>query len=103
MDIKGIGDIYKASFNTSARTRTEKVDEKVAATDVGRDIVKISSEASFLSKVENVGKSFGADLDKGISSERMSELKALYKGDNTPVSGAEVANAVFGRIFGETV
>ncbi len=103
MDIKGIGDIYKATFNTSARSRTEKVDDKVAATDVGRDVVKISSEASFLSKVEGVGKSFGADLDKGISSERMSELKALYKGDNTPVSGEKIANAVFNRIFGESV
>ena len=103
MEIKGIGDVYKTLFPTSGRSKTEKVDDRLAATDVNRDVIKISSEASFLSKVEGVGKAYAADLDKGISSERMSELKAQYQGDNVPVSGTEVAKAMFGRIFGETV
>ncbi len=106
MEIKSIFDASKLyqknnAINkpTSNSTQNPETNTSVAATT---DTVSFSSEASFKSNLNSVMKDYAiqSKVTESVNHSKVDELKLKYSGDNCPVSGTEIADAMINKICG---
>ena len=71
----------------------------IARTDAG-DVVQISSDAAMKGKLSAFALTFAREM-LTVSDDRIALLKAQYAGDACPVSAADIAGAILGRIAAE--
>ncbi|WP_099205320.1 hypothetical protein [Scatolibacter rhodanostii] len=107
MEIKGIYETYHL-HSTPIRTHApQKAEESMSVkknTD-NVDIVNISPQGSFQSKIEAAMEKYSvaAKTRAEVSAERIADLKIKYQGDSCPVSGADVAAAILQKICGNSI
>lgn len=101
MEIHNIYNKYKINRDSPAN-KPGKPGDKItpARTNCGADVIELSSDAAFKSQLEAAKKACAQINRAEISSERIAELKAKYQGDNCPVPGEKVAEAILNRILG---
>lgn len=85
--------------NRTAR-KAEAVPSAQSGGEGGVDIVKISPEAAFRSKLEAAAKPYARQMSEGISPQRLESLKQQYQGDLCPTTGADIARAMLTQVFG---
>jgi len=91
--------------NTNNISREKKTTEDSTtshAETYGTDTVEISSNGSFKAELGTYSKTFEAHSKQNASQERIDELKTAYTGDNSPVSGIDIASAIAKYTFGKT-
>ena len=61
------------------------------------DVVQISADAAMKGKLSAFALALNKEMD-AVNATRIENLKALYAGDNCPISGADLAAAIVARI-----
>lgn len=103
MEIKSVHELYPYRSVSSGGRKPVSAVESVPAKESGeRDVVAISPEASFRAKLDSLSKGYAAQgkAVEASSGDRVQALKAQYQGDNCPVSGYDVARAVYASVCG---
>lgn len=104
MEIKGVHELYPYRSLGGVSRTSRGTGETVAASkdSTERDVVRISPEAAFRSKLDAASKSYAEkarNYESGFP-QKIQELKEQYKGDNCPVSGQDVARAIMNNVCG---
>ena len=105
MEIKGIKDVYQMRAANGLNKASKPVESTSAPEkEAGSvDMIKISPEAAFKHKMSAATKQYASAMVDGPSAGRIATLKAKYAGDNCPVSSAEIAGSILGRVFGSNI
>lgn len=105
MEIKSIREAYQmrsAAALGGYNRMAQRTDSLTAEKETGaQDTVAFSANASFRARLDvEVKKYAAAEMPAAASAERIASLRTQYSGDSCPVSGAEIASAVLGGVFG---
>jgi len=102
MEINSIQNFYRLqnSTNTGRAKKTAEESTYAPSETHGTDKINISSEASFKAELSTYAKVSSSQNAQNVSAERIEKLKEAYKGDNTPVSGRDIASAIIKYTFG---
>lgn len=105
MEISSIQNYYRSQAAASTSNVKKPGEENsIPATDTrSADTIDISAEASFKAQLNKEAKTYAANSNTEISSERMSELKQQYQGDACPISGSDIAAKIIAGILGPNV
>ena len=104
MEINSIKNYYRLQNSANTGRVKRNADESASAPSetYGTDKINISSEASFKAELSSYAKVGSSQNAQCVSAERIEKLKEAYKGDNTPVSGRDIASAIIKNTFGTT-
>ncbi len=98
MEINGTYKIYQATTKTGAtrEVRRPTGNGEAAVSGSGRDVIAISPEASFQARLQEASKQYAAKLEgeMTLSPQRLDDLQKKYCGEQCPVSGEQVAQAM---------
>lgn len=104
MEISSVQNFYRMQ-NTQQVSRVKRSSEDsttaaVSAQNYETDTVDLSADASFRTGLAASARSYAAQSTQGASAERISALKQAYAGDNTPVSGKDIAASMMRSALG---
>ena len=106
MEIKSIYDIQQLITKPSSRNTFLKSANSIitAKESSGFDTIDISPNASFQVKLDAQTKRYSeiSKQNSTVSQAKLSELKAKYEGDNCPLSGYDIANAILRNVCGHS-
>lgn len=103
MEIGSVQNFYRMQ-NAQQVSRVKRPAEDTAAAASAQsyetDTVNISADASFRATLATSARTYAAQSTQEASPERVAALKQAYAGDNTPVSGKDIAASMMRSALG---
>ena len=104
MEISSVQNYYRMqNAQQVSRVKRPTEDSTTAAVSTQNyemDTVDISADACFRSSIAASARTYAAQNTQQASAERIAALKQSYAGDNTLVSGKDIAASVMRSAFG---
>lgn len=101
IELKGVVNAYQAASPVKAARKAENGQAWAVRQEKQADSVDLSPDAALHVELSHMARTQAQKLSQPASAERIASLQERYRGDNCPVSGREIAAAIFRTVIGE--